>query len=119
MYEACGLLVKRGELTDHLKVDCICRPEKCRICGKSVNHNMMKVLYIWLTGKIWLLINSYSLIRKQLKGNYICQARYCVNYKIIITKTLNSIFIIWSFTTTKNLTLMSVLYNVVFILSLT
>ena len=46
MYDACGLLVKRGELADHLKVDCICRPEKCRICNESVNRNMMKVLYI-------------------------------------------------------------------------
>ena len=110
MYDACGLLVKRGELADHLKVACICRPEKCRICDKSVNHNMMKVLNIWLTGKIWLLINSYSLIRKQLKGHSICQVRYYVNYKIIIiTKTLNLIYIIWSFTTSKKLTLMSVL----------
>ena len=66
---------------------------------------MMKVLNIWLTGKIWLLINSYSLIRKQLKGHSICQVRYCVNYKTIITtKTLNLIYMIWSFTTSKKKT---------------
>ena len=43
VYEACGLILKRGDLCDHLRRECRFRLEKCRFCDKEVSNNAMKV----------------------------------------------------------------------------
>lgn len=42
VYETCSMLVKRGDLANHLREECICRPEKCQFCDKVVDYCRMK-----------------------------------------------------------------------------
>ncbi|CAH3041518.1 unnamed protein product [Porites lobata] len=43
VHPECGMLVKTGDLPDHLENDCKCRQEICEFCKQSISLNKMKV----------------------------------------------------------------------------
>ena len=45
VHSECGMLVKKSALQEHLENECICRPQKCDYCKKSVKLNLMEVSF--------------------------------------------------------------------------
>ncbi|CAH3037666.1 unnamed protein product, partial [Pocillopora meandrina] len=46
VYDACHVLVRRGELAEHLEKNCIFRPEKCQFCDEVFDYCRMKLHYL-------------------------------------------------------------------------
>ena len=51
VHAECGVLVKKADITRHLKEECTYRLEKCSFCQQQINLNKMKVNYLQILFK--------------------------------------------------------------------